>query len=133
MATWKHVSTYLTKELRAQPIDKARLAIELPPTTEGAAPISLVAVHAAGEDPTAEQVILRVVVGPANSLDLDTALSIAGTSSRGGLVTAGQTVLLTHSFLLAPLTAAEAQGTAGVSIAHLAGVLEQIRAASAAG
>ncbi|WP_062290321.1 hypothetical protein [Demequina phytophila] len=138
MATWKHVTTYLARELRAQPIDKARLAIELPGASEGAgaagaAPISLVAVHASGEDASAEQVILRVVVGKAADLDMPSALAVAGTSSRGGLVAAGDTVLLTHSFLLAPLTAQEAQGTAAVSIAHLAGVLEQIRAAQPAG
>ncbi|WP_062519191.1 hypothetical protein [Demequina silvatica] len=133
MATWKHVTMYLARELRAQPIDKARLAIELPAAGEGAAPISLVAVHASGEDPSAEQVILRVVVGKAAELDVPAALAVAGTSSRGGLVAAGDTVLLTHSFLLGPLTAQEAQGTAAVSIAHLAGVLEQIRAAQPAG
>lgn len=128
MATWKHVSTYLTRELGAQPLDKSRLAIELPASGEGLEPISLVALHATSQDPTAEQVILRLVVAPLEDLDLPRALEVAGTASRGGLVASGGMALLTHSFLLSPLSAAEAQGTAAVSIAHLAGVVQQVRA-----
>lgn len=127
MATWQDVSDYLAQELEAQEIDADRRAVMVPPPVEGGEPVSMVVIHPPTDDPSAEQVILRLVVGPVESVDLPTALGLAGTASRGGLVAAAGTVLLTHSFMLTSLEKEEATALTAVSIAHLVAVLQHIR------
>ncbi|WP_062381666.1 hypothetical protein [Demequina pelophila] len=133
MATWTDVQDYLQTELGAKEIDTDRLAVVLPPPVDGGEPVSMVVVHPVTDDPSADQVILRIVVAKVEDVDLPTALGLAGTASRGGLVSGAGTVLLTHSFMLQQLSAQEARALTAVTAAHLVSVLQQIRTAAIKG